>query len=288
MDAADVAVPTSEGGTLAARFFWPRDLRVSRTAKGLPALLAAASNGAATLLVHQYSVMGGSQELMRGIARELAFRQGCVAVTFDLRGVGGSSGRCTLTGHGEADDVETMGKWLQEEGFSRILLLCTSAGAPIGGSALDRVPAFTGCAVCAVCRGRTPCVRACGGVRALRARAFCALPLQLRRAGLRLRLLGFHPVFGPLPRGAGLAQAEAVHPGAPPAPQCGAAWPCGVRWDPACALTSWRRGTRAGLAGRVHCPVQAAGGACARPGRGGAAAAFKQLLCRHEALFSHR
>lgn len=145
MDAADVAVPTAAGGTLSARFFWPRELRVARTAKGLPALLAAAANGAATLIVHQYSVMGGSQELMRGIARELAFRQGCVAVTFDLRGVGASSGRCTLTGHAEAEDVAEMGAWLQAAGFSRILLLCTSAGAPIGGSALDRVPAFTGC-----------------------------------------------------------------------------------------------------------------------------------------------
>ena len=175
MDAADVSVPTSEGETLAARFFWPRDLRVSRTAKGLPALLASAANGAATLIVHQYSVMGGSQELMRGIARELAFRQGCVAVTFDLRGVGGSSGRCTLTGHREAEDVETMGKWLQEEGFSRILLLCTSAGAPIGGSALDRVPAFTGCAARAAWWRRPLCVQRSGVSQALTARAFRAM-----------------------------------------------------------------------------------------------------------------
>ena len=161
MDAADVAVPTAAGGTLSARFFWPSSLRVPRNAKGLPALLAAASNGAATLIVHQYSVMGGSQDLMRGIARELAFRQGCVAVTFDLRGVGRSSGRCTLTGHGEVDDVAEVGAWLEAAGFSRILLLCTSAGAPLGGSALDRVPAFTGCAP-------GPCVRRGAGARTAR------------------------------------------------------------------------------------------------------------------------
>jgi pimeloyl-ACP methyl ester carboxylesterase len=205
MDAADVAVPTAVGGTLSARFFWPRELRVARNAKGLPALLAAAANGAATLIVHQYSVMGGSQELMRGIARELAFRQGCVAVTFDLRGVGASSGRCTLTGHGEADDVAEMGAWLQAAGFSRILLLCTSAGAPIGGSALDRVPAFTGC----VARSR----RVPQSERAAHP-ARSRSPPQIRRFGLRLRLVGQHPVFGPLPSGAGLGQAEAVHPGA--------------------------------------------------------------------------
>jgi pimeloyl-ACP methyl ester carboxylesterase len=206
MDAADVAVPTAAGGTLSARFFWPRSCNVARTAKGLPALLAAASNGAATLIVHQYSVMGGSQELMRGIARELAFRQGCVAVTFDLRGVGGSSGRCTLTGHGEAEDVAEMGAWLQAAGFSRILLLCTSAGAPIGGSALDRVPAFTGC----VAR----CSRVPQSERAAHTARSRSLP-QICRSGLRLRLVGQHPVFGPLPSGAGLGQAEAVHPGAP-------------------------------------------------------------------------
>ena len=223
MDAADVAVPTSEGGTLAARFFWPRDLRVSRTAKGLPALLAAASNGAATLIVHQYSVMGGSQELMRGTARELAFRQGCVAVTFDLRGVGGSTGRCTLTGHAEAEDVAEMGAWLQAAGFSRVLLLCTSAGAPIGGSALDRVPAFTGCAPGplprAVDGART------GASRAARSRGAAAgsPPGQVCRARLRVRLLGLHFVFGPLPRGAGVAQAEAVHPGAAAPPGAAAA-----------------------------------------------------------------
>jgi len=123
MDAFDVAVPTKAGGTLSARIFWPRSLRVRRQPTGLSALLAAAANGACTLIVHQYSVMGGSQELMRGIARELAFRQGCVAVTFDLRGVGASSGRCSLTGHGESDDVAELGAWLEEAGFSRILLL---------------------------------------------------------------------------------------------------------------------------------------------------------------------
>jgi pimeloyl-ACP methyl ester carboxylesterase len=145
MEAVEASVAASNGGTLAARVFYPRTLGVPRTAPDLPRAVAAACNGACALVVHQYSVMGGSQDLMRGIAREFATRHGVVAVTFNLRGVGGSSGRCTLTGHGEADDVADVGRWLEAAGFARILLVCSSAGAPIGGSALDRVPAFTAC-----------------------------------------------------------------------------------------------------------------------------------------------
>jgi hypothetical protein len=145
MEAVECSIPTSGGGTLAARFYYPRTLGVPRTAPELPAALAAAARGACALVVHQYSVMGGSQDLMRGIARAFTTQHGVCAVTFNLRGVGGSSGRCTLTGHGEADDVADVGAWLQSAGFDRILLVCSSAGAPIGGSALDRVPAFTAC-----------------------------------------------------------------------------------------------------------------------------------------------
>ena len=95
-------------------------------------------------MVHQYSVMGGSQELMRGIARSFALHHGVTACTLNLRGVGGSSGMPSLTGSSEVADVAAVGAWLQEAGFTHILLVCSSAGGPIGGSALDRVPAFTG------------------------------------------------------------------------------------------------------------------------------------------------
>jgi len=143
MDVWEQRVPTAAGGWLATRLAWPRSLGVPREAPLLPAELAKAARGVAVLIVHQYSIMGGSQDLMRGLARELAFRHGLVAVTFNQRGVGDSSGWSTLTGHGEADDTATMGAWLQAAGFSRVLLLCVSAGGPIGGSALDRCPAFS-------------------------------------------------------------------------------------------------------------------------------------------------
>lgn len=34
--------------------------------------------------------------------------------------------------------------WLRGMGYSRIFLMCSSAGAPIGGSALDRLPEVRG------------------------------------------------------------------------------------------------------------------------------------------------
>jgi alpha/beta superfamily hydrolase len=178
MEAVEASVPSSSGGTLAARIFYPRTLDVPRTAPDLPATVATAARGACALVVHQYSVMGGSQDLMRGIAREFATRHSVVAVTFNLRGVGGSSGCCTLTGHGEADDVTDVGRWLEKEGFNRILLVCSSAGAPIGGSALDRVPAFTAC-VRAALRVR---VCACACVPCVRCVLRCAARARARRA----------------------------------------------------------------------------------------------------------
>jgi pimeloyl-ACP methyl ester carboxylesterase len=239
MEAVEASVPASNGGTLAARVFYPRTLGVPRAAPDLPRAVAAACNGACALVVHQYSVMGGSQDLMRGIAREFATRHGVVAVTFNLRGVGGSSGRCTLTGHGEADDVADVGRWLQAAGFARILLVCSSAGAPIGGSALDRVPAFTACVLrvraarasasarawaCGVLRGAGAQRRAKGhGQRS--ALTHCVLVVwsadaqtraytpQLCGARLRLRLLGVHPVRRPLHGGAGVHETEALRAG---------------------------------------------------------------------------
>lgn len=141
VDVADHTVSTSDGGSIQTRLFVPRSFGASASQ---PSEVAVRSGGQCALVVHQYSVMGGSQELMRGIARCLALKHGAVAVTLNLRGVGASSGWATLTGHAEVADVVAVGRWLQTSGFSRVLLVCSSAGAAIGGSALDRVPAFTG------------------------------------------------------------------------------------------------------------------------------------------------
>ena len=139
-----VSSPDITGGVLETRLFWPCALD---TPRGSPlSAVAAAAGGRCVLVVHQYSIMGGSQELMRGIARSFALHHGVTACTLNLRGVGGSSGMPSLTGSSEVADVVAVGAWLQKAGFTHILLVCSSAGGPIGGSALDSVPAFTGCA----------------------------------------------------------------------------------------------------------------------------------------------
>ncbi|KAL8225295.1 hypothetical protein R6Q57_017852 [Mikania cordata] len=97
----------------------------------------------AVVLVHPYSVLGGCQSLMKGIARHLA-EHGIVAVTFDMRGVGKSTGRPSLTGFAEVSDVVAVCKWSSQNLSNRILLVGSSAGAPIAGSAVDLVDEIVG------------------------------------------------------------------------------------------------------------------------------------------------
>ncbi|KAC9612067.1 hypothetical protein E3N88_45556 [Mikania micrantha] len=97
----------------------------------------------AVVLVHPYSVLGGCQGLMKGIARNLA-EHGIVAVTFDMRGVGKSTGRPSLTGFAEVSDVVAVCKWSSQNLSNRILLIGSSAGAPIAGSAVDQVDEIVG------------------------------------------------------------------------------------------------------------------------------------------------
>ncbi|MED6130881.1 hypothetical protein PIB30_004742 [Stylosanthes scabra] len=98
----------------------------------------------AILLVHPYSVLGGSQGLLKGIASALADK-GYVAVTFDMRGVGRSTGRASLTGFSEVNDVVSVSNWLSNHlSLSRILLVGSSAGAPIAGSAVDKIEQVIG------------------------------------------------------------------------------------------------------------------------------------------------
>lgn len=96
------------------------------------------------VLVHPYSVLGGCQGLMRGIAGGLSSR-GVIAVTFDTRGAGKSSGRASLTGSAEINDVISVCKWV-DTNFStkRIILVGSSAGAAIAGSAVGQVEQVVG------------------------------------------------------------------------------------------------------------------------------------------------
>ena len=80
------------------------------------------------VLVHPYSILGGCQVLLKGIASGLADK-GYMAVTFDMRGVGRSTGRASLTGFAEVKDVVAVCNWVSQNLSSdKILLVGSSAG----------------------------------------------------------------------------------------------------------------------------------------------------------------
>ncbi|XP_059278456.1 uncharacterized protein LOC132032766 [Lycium ferocissimum] len=96
------------------------------------------------VLVHPYSILGGCQSLLRGIASGLS-RKGYKALTFDMRGVGRSTGKPSITGFKEIKDVVAVCKWAVENlSVNQILLVGSSAGAPIAGSAVDQVEQIVG------------------------------------------------------------------------------------------------------------------------------------------------
>ncbi|XP_072978833.1 uncharacterized protein [Typha angustifolia] len=109
-----------------------------------PTTLASGSNKLAVVLVHPYTVLGGFQGLLRGVATGLA-EEGYMAVTFDMRGAGKSTGRVSLTGFAEVNDVIAVCKWVSVT-FSPdgIVLVGSSAGALIAGSAVDKIHEVVG------------------------------------------------------------------------------------------------------------------------------------------------
>lgn len=107
-------IETSNGHKLDARIFKPNT--------------AAGEGNLVIVLVHPYSILGGCQGLMKGIARGLANR-GFTSVTFDMRGAGRSTGRPSITGLSEVNDVVSVCQWAtQNLSADRILLVGSSAG----------------------------------------------------------------------------------------------------------------------------------------------------------------
>ncbi|RLM80893.1 uncharacterized protein C2845_PM12G25230 [Panicum miliaceum] len=103
-----------------------------------------AAGDVAVVMVHPYTKLGGAQGLLRGMAEGVA-RQGYTAVTFDMRGAGRSTGRASLTGSTEVGDVAAVCRWVAENIKPRgILLVGSSAGAAIAGSAVDKVDEVIG------------------------------------------------------------------------------------------------------------------------------------------------
>ncbi|KAF5447913.1 hypothetical protein F2P56_033429 [Juglans regia] len=122
-------VETSDGVKLRTRLFKP---------------LEEIKDDLVVVLVHPYSVLGGCQGLLKGIAAGLA-EKGYRSVTFDMRGAGKSSGRASLTGFAEINDVIAVCKWVSENlSVGRILLVGSSAGAPISGTAADQIEQVVG------------------------------------------------------------------------------------------------------------------------------------------------
>lgn len=108
-----ITVETDDGIKLSTRVFRP---------------IGELNGNFAVVLVHPYSILGGCQGLMRGIAVRLADK-GYAAVTFDMRGVRRSTGRPSLTGFAEIKDVVSVCKWVNQNlSIGRILLVGSSAG----------------------------------------------------------------------------------------------------------------------------------------------------------------
>ncbi|KAG4923216.1 hypothetical protein JHK87_048756 [Glycine soja] len=81
------------------------------------------------VLLHPYSILGGCQALLNGYT----------AFTFDMRGVAKS------TGFSQVKDVVAVCNCLSNTfSLPRILLLGSSAGAPIAGSAVDQIEQVIG------------------------------------------------------------------------------------------------------------------------------------------------
>ncbi|OAY30235.1 uncharacterized protein LOC110631030 [Manihot esculenta] len=123
-------VETNDGVKLQTRVFKPKEDEIK--------------DKLVIVLVHPYSVLGGCQALLKGIAIGLA-QKGYTAVTFDMRGAGRSTGKPSLTGFSEVKDVIAVCKWVCENlSTDKILLVGSSAGAPISGSAVDEINEVVG------------------------------------------------------------------------------------------------------------------------------------------------
>jgi len=122
-----VSIPSSGGVTLAAKVFDCDE----------PAYDGDQKLG--IVLVHQWGKMGGSGALMEGMAQCFT-RHGLPALTFDMRGVGRSSGSATLRGYSEIADVVAACRYAKDDlKWPRLILLGSSAGAPTAGSALPEL-----------------------------------------------------------------------------------------------------------------------------------------------------
>eukprot|EP00041_Stephanoeca_diplocostata_P013319 m.233367 g.233367 ORF g.233367 m.233367 type:complete len:272 (-) comp19293_c0_seq2:531-1346(-) len=96
--------------------------------------------------VHPWSVLGGGEHNIQGIARILAESFGFIAVTFTLH----SSGLCwgTLSSHArEVQHVTDVVEWVSTTLGRKVCLFGSSAGAPMAGSCLESEHVVSMCVV---------------------------------------------------------------------------------------------------------------------------------------------
>ena len=91
------------------------------------------------ILVHPWSVLGGSSANTQPYAETLATAHGIECLTFDLRGVGKSTGRCSYRGSSEINDVLGANDFVKAQLNAPVILVGSSAGAAIAGSACDQI-----------------------------------------------------------------------------------------------------------------------------------------------------
>lgn len=103
------------------------------------------ANDFVCIFVHPWGILGGSSCNTAPFARKLAKDYGMRCITFDLRGVGKSDGACTYKCQDEIHDVLGACDYATTNLHAqRIVLVGSSAGAAIAGSAIDMVPEVVG------------------------------------------------------------------------------------------------------------------------------------------------
>ncbi|KAH0728952.1 hypothetical protein KY289_000140 [Solanum tuberosum] len=121
-------VETSDGVKLHTTIFKPNPYEEEEEEEEALGEEISKNSSWVVVLVHPYSILGGCQSLLRGIASGLS-RKGYKVLTFDMRGVGRSTGKPSITGFKEIKDVVAVCKWGCENlSVNKILLVGSSAG----------------------------------------------------------------------------------------------------------------------------------------------------------------
>ena len=92
------------------------------------------------VFVHPWGLLGGSQGNTYPYAELLCDRFGYRCLIFNCRGVGMSTGKSSFKCFEEITDVLGACDWVESNLRGDIVLVGSSAGAAVAGSALDRVP----------------------------------------------------------------------------------------------------------------------------------------------------